>query len=133
MRSEASWAAPLARQRRPRVVARGTRRGATMSRLARLDEAGHTRVLGVEQRQRGPQRRQRPERRRGQHRCQAPGPEVEGAHVPLRVPVHAAEGGAAAAREPRQAHALPAVSKKLSTSTVAGEDTGCPRSMEKCN
>lgn len=34
--------------------------------------------------------------------------EVEGARVALRVPVHAAEGGAAAAREPRQAHALPA-------------------------
>ena len=38
----------------------------------------------------------------------AGGAEVEGARVPLRVPVHAAEGGAAAAREPRQAHALPA-------------------------
>jgi hypothetical protein len=38
----------------------------------------------------------------------AGGPEVEGARVALRVPVHAAEGGAAPAREARQAHALPA-------------------------
>jgi hypothetical protein len=38
----------------------------------------------------------------------AGGPEIEGARVPLRVAVHAAEGSSAAAREPRQAHALPA-------------------------
>jgi hypothetical protein len=38
----------------------------------------------------------------------AGGPEVERARVALRVPVHAAEGGAAPACESRQSHALPA-------------------------
>jgi hypothetical protein len=38
----------------------------------------------------------------------AGGPEVERARVALGVPVHAAEGGAAPACEPCQAHALPA-------------------------